>query len=335
MSKPFRRGNVWWCDVRIGGQRIQRRLGKDEREAYKKFGKLLDEQESVKNGHAVKPVLYEEAKKRFFDFCETNKSPNTVIHDKRAVTLLEHELGVVSSLTEINPESLQRVQSALKKKGYIPSLINRRIRSIKGMMRKFEAWRYVPKQEWGSVVQLREPQGRLLFYSPEELRKIVKRCKGIWLTLALLGARAGLRRGEIHSLRWSDVDFERNRIHISPHEDWNPKDYERRWIPMSQDLRSHLQHLPKQQKYVLSDENGERVSLITMSVYFRKIVKKAGLKGGIHTLRHTFGSHLASAGVPLYTISKLMGHSSVERTAIYSHLAPDVIDDAVTKLPQL
>ena len=52
----------------------------------------------------------------------------------------------------------------------------------------------------------------------------------------------------------------------------------------------------------------------------------------IHTLRHTVASHLVMKGVDLPTVQKLMGHSDILTTMIYSHLAPDHLADAVNKL---
>ena len=54
-----------------------------------------------------------------------------------------------------------------------------------------------------------------------------------------------------------------------------------------------------------------------------------------HTMRHTFASHLAIAGVPLYTISRLMGHSSMKMTQRYAHLCPDTQKSAVEQLAAL
>ena len=52
----------------------------------------------------------------------------------------------------------------------------------------------------------------------------------------------------------------------------------------------------------------------------------------IHTFRHTFGSLLAIAGTPIYTIKKLMNHSNIEMTMRYAKLAPDSGFDSVRNL---
>lgn len=61
--------------------------------------------------------------------------------------------------------------------------------------------------------------------------------------------------------------------------------------------------------------------------------RKAGLREvGWHTLRHTYASHLAMLGVPLKMIQELLGHSTMEMTMRYAHLAPDVKKQAVQLL---
>ena len=52
----------------------------------------------------------------------------------------------------------------------------------------------------------------------------------------------------------------------------------------------------------------------------------------IHSLRHTFASHLVMKGVDLPTVQKLMGHADIQTTMIYAHLAPDHLVEAVDKL---
>ena len=69
----------------------------------------------------------------------------------------------------------------------------------------------------------------------------------------------------------------------------------------------------------------------------KRVVPSACKKAGLpvlqwHALRHSFASQLAMAGVPLRAVQVLMGHSTVEMTSRYAHLAPTVLVDAVGKL---
>ena len=66
-----------------------------------------------------------------------------------------------------------------------------------------------------------------------------------------------------------------------------------------------------------------------MTAFYRQIAKEAGVKSFIHKLRHTFASRLVQNGTNLYTVSKLLGHSRIQMTEIYAHLAPDTLQAAV------
>ena len=74
---------------------------------------------------------------------------------------------------------------------------------------------------------------------------------------------------------------------------------------------------------------------------FERVVEALGFNDGIedarqrvvfHSLRHTFASWLVQRGVPLYTVAELMGHTTLEMTKRYSHLAPDTMRAAAMGL---
>lgn len=69
---------------------------------------------------------------------------------------------------------------------------------------------------------------------------------------------------------------------------------------------------------------------------FKKYLRASGVKNSeglnLHSLRHTFASHLVMAGVNLCTVSKLLGHSSVRVTEMYAHLVPDHLKVSVERL---
>ena len=88
--------------------------------------------------------------------------------------------------------------------------------------------------------------------------------------------------------------------------------------------------------YVVKTEYNKPFSLDGCSrLFISNIVKKANLKGSLHTLRHTFASWLVQNGVDLYTVSKLLGHSSIKATEIYAHLSPNTFLTAVQHLPEV
>lgn len=83
--------------------------------------------------------------------------------------------------------------------------------------------------------------------------------------------------------------------------------------------------------FVFSHKDGSQTKLRILLI---KIAAEAGIENlkKLHSLRHTFASHLVMKGVDLPTVQKLMCHSDIKTTIIYAHLAPDHLVGAVDKL---
>ena len=86
--------------------------------------------------------------------------------------------------------------------------------------------------------------------------------------------------------------------------------------------------------YVFHKKRGVVFSENYISKKFKQGCRLAGVSEKIHfhSLRHSFASNLVQRGVPIYTLQKLLGHSSVTTTEIYSHLSLDGLRDAVNVL---
>lgn len=333
MAQIIIRGQVWYSDFERGGRRIRRALSKKKSEAQLKLAQLLLAYDSGTD--VAKSGEWLPFKAKYLRYSESSKARGTYERDCAALSCFELCFPTVTRLDQITPELLETWKSLRLKDGKGKATINRDLNAMRALLRKAVAWGYTRQRDWVSVKPLKEVRGKLLFYTPADLGRIMRLATGCWMTLTLLGARAGLRRGEMHWLSWDDVDWPRNRLHICPKDGWVPKDYEQRWVPLAADLRAHLDDLPRTGRWVVCERNGDRPSLAVMTAYFQKLARKAGLPGGVHTLRHTFASHLAQAGVSLYTIQELLGHSSPETTAIYAHLLPKTHEDAVIRLPEL
>lgn len=177
---------------------------------------------------------------------------------------------------------------------------------------------------------------RLRFLTREEADELLKELDQ-WPqvhNIALLSLHCGLRAGEVFSLTWADVDIEREIITLK---DTKSKSRTRPAF-MTQSVKDMFTGLDtgRPSDLVFPARGGGKIVQISDS--FGKAVDNLGLNNGIkdrrqkiifHSLRHTFGSWLAEAGVDLYRIQKLMGHQSFELVQRYAHLLPDHLKDAV------
>jgi integrase len=150
----------------------------------------------------------------------------------------------------------------------------------------------------------------------------------------------GLRRGELVSLRWRDVDLEQRFVTVRNQEDFTTKSGNERRVPLRSDAldvirRRHREREDDLDGPVFTDRDGQPIRPNRVTRRFKFFVRKAKLKDRddlkFHSLRHTCGAWLASSGVPLRVIQAILGHSTVNVTEIYSHLQPDVMGDAMEK----
>ncbi len=161
-----------------------------------------------------------------------------------------------------------------------------------------------------------------------------------WHAMILLGMRTGMRQGELLALRWEDVDLVARRLLVRQAYVrgviGTPKNGKGRVIPLSRDaiitLKAH-RHL--RGEYVFCQEDGSLLTKGMCKHPLWRACRRASLRRiGWHCLRHTFASHLAMRGKPLKVIQELLGHSTIEMTMRYAHLAPVVHQDAVDALDE-
>ena len=166
-----------------------------------------------------------------------------------------------------------------------------------------------------------------------------------WLyALLFLDIATGLRRGELLALTWPDLDLIHHFIVVAKSLEQTraglqiktPKNEKTRRLTLPATAVDVLQdHRRAQQEFrdaygddyrtdldlIFAKPNGDYLKPNTVSPAVCELAAKCGLKGiSLHSLRHTHGSQLLSAGVPLVTVSKRLGHSSINVTAeIYAH----------------
>lgn len=146
-----------------------------------------------------------------------------------------------------------------------------------------------------------------------------------------LALATGMRRGAIIALRWDDIDWQRNMIRLRGEV---AKKRTTDFIPLTLTARHILTQLTKtDSEYIFPGKNGQKRQDFRRVA--RRVKKRAGLPEDfrpLHGLRHAYASFLASSGqVDLYTLQKLLTHSSPQMTQRYAHLA----DEALQKAAQI
>ena len=198
-------------------------------------------------------------------------------------------------------------------------------------------------------------------FTPEEIEKIKEemvRCNYRNEFLVLLGLGTGLRRGELLALRYADIQdwnihVENSlsaatvvddtgartwRISIGP----TKTNSSVRIVPIPAGLKEayhkHRRHQLEEcmrlglgePEYLFTSEIGGILDPRNLGRSFNRLLDRAGVEHKkFHALRHTYGSNLVAAGVPVPTVMTLMGHSSIETTMIYVTILTDEKEQAV------
>jgi integrase len=160
--------------------------------------------------------------------------------------------------------------------------------------------------------------------------------------LYLTAAMTGLRQGELVALRWRDVDWTACRIRVRQNyvlgEFGTPKSRRStRSVPMADEVAGELDRLSRTVGETAGDalvfadpHTGGPLDKAAILRRYKKVVKAAKLTSAhrFHDLRHTFGTRMAAAGVPMRTLQEWMGHRDIETTQRYADYAPSAHEAA-------
>lgn len=180
------------------------------------------------------------------------------------------------------------------------------------------------------------------FWSRGEIRGILEQCNEHYRPIMMTLAETGMRVGEAKFLTWPDIDFKLGLIHIRAKDDWKPKTGDRRAIPMSPLAREILNLLPRTCRWVFTayatkehPTKDRQISERRLLEHLKRILKRLGLEGKVHTFRHSFISHALIKGTPEAIVRKWVGHVDPEILKLYTHIADEASQAAMQRLSRL
>jgi len=205
-----------------------------------------------------------------------------------------------------------------EKKQFATSTLNQAINAL-----KFYYGTMLKKKFMYDVVRPRKDKKLPIVLSQEEVAKILSSVENIkHKAILMLTYSAGLRVGEVVKLKPEDIDSKRMLIYIR-----GSKGRKDRYTLLSQKALEILRQYWKKYKPIKwlfgGVKEGRYLSTRSADKIFRNACEKAGIKKEIslHTLRHSFATHLLEGGTDLRYIQELLGHAHSKTTEIYTHVS--------------
>ena len=225
---------------------------------------------------------------------------------------------------------------------YLYHLKKNRNRSISGMKQTVASLKILftdilKKEIPDSLnIRFRKEEKIPIVLSEEEVAAVIKSVNNLKHKVILMTIySAGLRLSECLALTVTDMDFDRNQIRIR-----KGKGKKDRQTVLSRTLLSEMKDYlikfcPK--IFLFEGQKGGRYSASSIQAIMKRAVKKSGIKkhATVHTLRHSFATHLLENGTDIRFIQELLGHKRLETTQIYTHISKIAFDRIKSPLDRL
>lgn len=311
------RGNTYWMDVMVNGTRVRESLKTDDK-------KQAQELHDIRKGELWRQgVLKERPKKTWNDatarWVLERGHKKSLGDDQDKITFLKPLLGT-KLLADLDRDTLE----AALPQDVKPATRNRYRALIRAVLRACEReWDWLEKSPALRVEQ--EPRRRVAFLTQEQAVNLIAALPEKYRCLVRFALLTGLRRSNVHGLRWENVNLERGMVIVHADE---AKAGERILVPLNQQAREMLAAIPEPREGLVFNVP-ERISPTTWT----NACKRAGVPWlRFHDLRHTWASWHAMAGTPLSVLQELGGWHSASMVQRYAHLSPEHLSAAAEKV---
>jgi len=250
---------------------------------------------------------------------------------KAYISITHRFLATVGkSAKEVTSEDVKKYLAGLKLQGLSNTSLNLVISAL-----KFYFEQVLKRKLFFNLHRPKREQYLPVVFSRQEIEKILTiptNLKHKLLLMIMYGS--GLRVSEAVALRVGDIDLDNLKIFIK-----GGKGSKDRVTVLSRAaaelLKNYLSALPNAQKYLFSGAGGiGHLTTRSAEKVFVDAVIKAGLKkqAGVHSLRHSFATHLLENGTDIRIIQKLLGHHNIKTTQIYTQVSGEVLERVVSTL---
>jgi integrase len=349
MSVTLKNG-IWYAVLSLKdnyGNRTQpwRPLGRedemDEKAAIRAEGKLIGKIEAGVES-ASKRIKLEKYFGRWLELeVIPIRRPNTVYNQKSRVKAICKNLGQIY-LQKLTSEQIQQHLTDELKRGLKPSSIKLQFQTLNNAMNSAVKWGYIPKNICEHVILPTVEGYTHKAFEDKQAQKIINASKDAKLFIpCLLGLLCGLRRAEICGLRWMDVDLDNRTATIVHNYQRDPIKKTNSLQPVKTDKSCAEIPLPvivvqalleekkgrvvvginQGEQHVWAQEDGRPYTPQQLYRRFKGLLKRLGIEGRPHDMRHTFATLLYDAGMDDKAVSTAIRHTRTGFTSdFYIHM---------------
>jgi integrase len=335
MAGLYRRGKVYWVRAQRKGREYRRSLQTGNRAvAERRLREWLDELDAVQWGDKPRRTFQEAAKRFIAEHLTTLKPSAAKRYGVSLKNLAMHFGGKM--LHDISSASLSEFETKRRTEGVRPSTIRRDLACLSSLMTSCVEWEWID----GNLVPgylkrrakrgLKEAPGRTRYLSPDEETRLLENATPAVRTAIALSIDTGLRREELFSLTWTQIDSVRGTISTTT----RTKNGRTRKVPLPSRSAQMSAQLPRRidSPYVLvNPDTGTRY--VQMNKGLKAAMRRAGIDDLCwHDLRRTAGCRwLQRDGKSMEEVSILLGHSSVAVTEQrYAFLEAETVAESLS-----
>jgi len=328
----FQRGSTWYANYQHNGRQYRRSLRTRSKKEARRKGLLL-EAELLKGEHQqeCKPAPIESLIQQYLQYLRTEeRAPRTLAKYtkvfERVQTLavrLKRRTALGIDLSFVDAYRRARAEDGCSAKTiYNETVIIRQLINFALSRRALSADPLA-----GLKIKKPKPTPQPC-WTPAQVREILQASREPQRSAYTLLAETGMRIGELRWLTWDDVDFELNVLHVRPKPGWKPKSGDRRAIPLSPVARALLEARSRKGGWVFTAPRSPRhpqrdrqISERRLLASLKRLLKRLGLPGHLHTFRHAFISRAISEGIPEAVVRSWVGQVDPEILKLYTHIA--------------
>ena len=331
-------------------------LGIERTESHAKNGTLTEQQAKKIIGEILERTTGEPLHNykvrdwfaHWLDMKEQVRSGKTMDRYRQVIRDFIASLGHRANLAlmHITPKDVLTYRNLIVAAKKTARTANLSVKVVSAALNAAQRQGYIPSNPATAIETLPvQSEGRTTF-TPAQVSKLVLEANGDWRGAILLAYYTGARLGDVANMRWEAIDWRNKVIRFTPRKTQRLLE-----IPLHRDLERELLKRAGIGKAVMfpalaGKDTGGRHGL---SGRFAALMEKAGIEpkrtqasGGrrlsnlsFHSLRHSFNSAMANAGIAQEIRQKLTGHTSAETNKLYTHHELEPLRAAVASVPSL